>query len=354
MLRRGVHLGFVTGESDHHPPESGAIVEAWRNDEAVRLAGAVGTDSFRGKIAQARKLMERVLEGESPADVFTDSPYDEWLAGDKSGAYFALVSAIHDQGDPQEIEKVSFDAEANGGVLAEDLWCKASWLSYHEDDASLRFRFSFGMEDHEDVAAQPERQQWSARLCDALFPESAAVVANPSIRELLGKVLGGEPAFVERIVYFNAPNGGAQFHHDVERGHAGVIYAQMSGNTFWLALNKQTLMDEIISFANNPANADAIAQVLPSADDQATLQGLADERHELSDYMEALDHELIEALIDRSPTFTARLIEQGYAHILQPGDAMLLPQRNLDTCVWHSVICLGDEPGEGLSFALRR
>jgi len=31
----------------------------------------------------------------------------------------------------------------------------------------------------------------------------------------------------------------------------------------------------------------------------------------------------------------------------------LLPQRDLDNCVWHSVFTLGDEPGEALSFAVR-
>jgi hypothetical protein len=33
---------------------------------------------------------------------------------------------------------------------------------------------------------------------------------------------------------------------------------------------------------------------------------------------------------------------------------LLLPQANLDTCVWHSVLCLGDESGEALSFALKK
>jgi len=57
--------------------------------------------------------------------------------------------------------------------------------------------------------------------------------------------------------------------------------------------------------------------------------------------------------VDRLPAFTAFLVSGGYAHMLQPGDAILLPQRDLDRCVWHSVFCLGDEAGESLSFAVR-
>lgn len=354
LLRRGLHLGFVAGENDQSTPESDAIVEAWCNHRAIHLPAIINVSAFQTAIEQAHTLMEQVLDGESPADVFEASPYAEWLKLGQSEAAFVPAGAIHDEADPQEIEKVLFDVEKKGTAIAEDLWCKASWLSYHEEDASLRFRFSFGMEGHEDVASQPERQRWAASLCDALFPESQALTANPAILKLLHDVLGGNPAFVERIVYFNAPNGGAQLHHDVERGHAGVIYAQMSGNTVWLALDKQTLIDEIVVFVNDSVHAEAVEQVLPSADDRAALQTLAGNRHKLSDFLEEFDHELIEALIDHSPEFTARLVEQGYAHMLQPGDAILLPQHDLETCVWHSVFCLDDEPGEGLSFALRK
>ena len=50
------------------------------------------------------------------------------------------------EGDDQEIETVLFDALDNGEVVAEDLWAKVSWLSFFEEDSSLRVRFSFGMD----------------------------------------------------------------------------------------------------------------------------------------------------------------------------------------------------------------
>jgi len=354
LLRRGIHHGYIADEIAHQPPESDVISADWWSDQAVNLPDAINVGFHKVEIQLARKLMERILEGETPTDMIVAHPYSDRLSHGMSGADFVLAGTIHDEGDPQEIEKIYFDAEINGEAIAEDLWCKVSWLSYHEEDASLRFRFSFGMEDHEDVTADPERQLLSAQLCDALFPESASITENPLMRKILAKVLGGDPAFVERIVYFNAPNGGAQFHHDVERGHAGVVYAQMSGSTFWLALGKQVLIDEIVSFVNSPVNENDIARALPSKDDRNGLQALICDRRQLTQYMDAFDHELIEALIDRSPAFTSRLIEKGYGHILRPGDAILLPQRDLDVCVWHSVFCLGHEPGEGLSFAVRK
>jgi hypothetical protein len=261
---------------------------------------------------------------------------------------------VHDEGDRQEIEKLFFDAEQDGEVIAEDLWCKASWLSYHPDDASLRFRFSYGLEGFEDVASDGRRQELAAALTDAIFPESAVVAECGPLQALLARILGSERVlFGERIVYFNAPDGGAQMHHDVERGHAGVVFAQLSGRTFWLALSKPRLMDEIMAFlARDDADAE-LALVLPKAADREGLRRLAADRAALSAYMEHFDHEWTEALVDRLPAFIAHLIARGYAYILQPGDALLLPQRDLDHCVWHSVFCIDDEPGEALSFAVR-
>ncbi|MDX8382611.1 MAG: hypothetical protein R8M45_00940, partial [Ghiorsea sp.] len=237
--------------------------------------------------------------------------------------------------------------------IAEELWCKGSWLSFHDDDASLRFRFSWGMEGYEDVSADADKQAWAGTLCDVLFPESAVITQNETILSTLEGILGKKPSFVERIVYFNAPNGGAQMHHDVERGHAGVVFAQLSGSTFWLAIAKPKLMDALISFVADQAQQQAIADVLPNQQDQVSLSKLCQQREQLSDYMEEPDHELVEAVVDRCPAFVALLVKAGYSHTLLAGDVLLLPQRDLDHCVWHSVFTLGDKPGEALSFAVR-
>ncbi len=345
LRRRGYRLGWIRAAGTASLPAVDAVARAWKTDAAVVLPGIIDVASLADEIRAARQLMERTLAGEELADIFAAEPYRLRLQD------LPLVSVSAEEHDEQGIEKLYFDAEQHGELLAESLWCKASWLSFHEEDASLRFRFSFGMEGFEDVAADPLRQQWAGRLCDAIFPESRAITENPDIQTCLRAALDAEPAFVERIVYFNAPNGGAQMHHDVERGHAGVVFAQLSGATFWLALAKPTLMDELADFvASRP---DAVAEVLPDAQDRRRLAGLVDDRPALSDYMEEADHELVEAIMDRSPAFTGHLVERGHAHLLQAGDALLMPQRDLDRCVWHSVFCIGDEPGEGLSFAVR-
>jgi len=114
------------------------------------------------------------------------------------------------------------------------------------------------------------------------------------------------------------------------------------------------LIDELISFANDKNHAAEIAAVIPAEDDQTALHQLLKDKAALSNYMDENDHELVEAIMDRCPAFIEHLIAQGFAYILHAGDLLLMPQRDLDTCVWHSVCCLGDEPGEAVSFAIRK
>ncbi len=322
-------------------PDAAEVKRAWQNNEAIFLP-AILADAlpfYQPDIAQAHSLAEEIQQGADLSELLETEPYDLRLqpAFDLSGASF-------EDNDDQGIEKVIFDAWVEDEMVADNLWCKASWLSFDEEDGSLRFRFSFGFEGYEDVAADRVRQDWAAKLTDAIFPESAAMASHQYLNAILQTILDCERVgFMERIVYFNAPNGGAQMHHDVERGHEGVVFAQLSGSTFWLALAKPKLLDEIDAF---------LAQT--PADKWPQLRKLADDRQALSDYLEERDHEWAEDLIDRTPEFFLHLIERGYAHVLKPGDVLLMPQPSLDTCVWHSVICLGEETGEGLSFALKR
>lgn len=348
LKRRGLEYGRIGEDIRPVMPDVSSIIRLWRNNEPIFLPALIA-DAVHGlsaEIEQAQRFMEAMLAGESLANLLaSDAVADRLKQGLQPSLKpeFVLVACSAEDHDPQGIEKLYFDVEDAGKCMAEGLWCKASWLSFHDEDASLRFRFSFGMEGYEDVAADPARQHWAGILCDRIFPESLAVTENRDVFNILQRVLDGQPAFVERIVYFNAPNGGAQFHHDVERGHAGVIYAQITGRTFWLALSKAKLIEEMQTYL---AQADA--------DTWHELRTLAANPDGLSAYMEAFDHEVVEALIDREPAFIRYMLEKGHGFLLHPGDVLLMPQRDLETCVWHSVFCLDDEPGEGLSFALRR
>ena len=357
LKRRGFDLGQVQTAPRLAMPSADTVKQAWLNDTAVVLPALLSENIEKHalNIKDSHKLMENVLESGEITPFLESKPYIEAIQKN-----FFIVATSSEEHDAQGIEKIYFDAyEPNNhagnenDVVAEELWCKGSWLSFVDDDASLRFRFSWGMEGYEDVSADPLKQAWAGKLCDVIFPESSTITQNGIILDHLSSILGKKPSFVERIVYFNAPNGGAQMHHDVERGHAGVVFAQLSGSTFWLTLSKPKLMDEIISFVNNPQYQHDIKTVLPQAKDREALTKLCESREDLSCYMEEPDHELIEAIIDRSPGFIAQLVAQGYSHTLEAGDVLLLPQRDLDNCVWHSVFTLGDSPGEALSFAVR-
>lgn len=348
LSRRGFDLGWISEDARPAMPDSETIKAKWHNDEAIMLPGILN-DAIaihEADVRQAHQLMENTLNGKELSVQFGDEPYISRLM-----PKFPLVSAVFEHHDEQCIEKLFFDAEeidADGKskVIAEDLWCKASYLSFHDNDASMRFRFSLGMEGYEDVAADPERQMLASEITDAIFPESAAITEHKELNRLLMEMLDSKPAYTERIIYFNAPEGGAQMHHDVERGHLGVVFAQMSGSTGWLALAKPVLIDEIKAFLALPESEAALSKVLPDIDAQNALRELAQDRAALSNQMDEFDHEISEALMDRCPEFIQHLFDRGYGYILNPGDVLLMPQRDLETCVWHTVFCLSDEPGE--------
>jgi len=351
LSQRGSRLGWI---GEHHRPISPdleAARRAWQAAQPVQLPDFIADElpAYERDISQATSLMQAVLDGADCEEILLQAPYAGRLA---SG--FEVLASTYDEGDPQEIVKIEFDAIRDSEIVAENLWVKLSWLSYAEEDASLRFRFSFGMENFEDVAADPQRQALAAALTEAIFPESTLISANRRLQNFLGELLQkGELLFVERIVYFNAPEGGAQFHHDVERGHLGVVYAQISGRTAWLALSTEQLLDAIQEFLLQADAEKFMAHTITPKEARAKLMRLAADRNALAQYLHSRDNDPLEKLINRTPAFIRSLIDRGHAYILNPGDIILLPQRDSAHCSWHAVYCLDKEPGEALSFAIR-
>lgn len=351
LQRRGAALAWVTARQRPNAPAAAQLRAAWQASQPVWLPGFAIAEvaAQAAHVGHSLALMEAVLDGESAADLFEQAPYATRLT-----PRFEMLAAFENEGDPQEIETLEFDAVENGEPVAENLWVKLSWLSFQDDDASLRFRFSFGLVGYEDVAADVQRQQAAADLTEALFPESAVISANPRLQALLSDALGVQRfAYVERIIYFNAPQGGAQFHQDVERGHLGVVFAQLHGRTGWLTLPKETLMDEIQTFCADPVHHDALTNLLPDADAGNGLIALAANRSRLARVLDEADDDAMEALLNRCPAFTRQLIERGHCYLLEPGDFILLPQHDAARCAWHSVFCLDEFAGEALSFAVR-
>lgn len=351
LKRRGTALGWIAAEPAASANDND-LRAAWHGSRPYVLPGhgSAAIPDYTADIEQAQRLMERVAAGESPADLLDVSPYSDRLL-----PRFEMLAATSDESDMQEIETIEFDAMEDEEIIGENLWCKCSWLSYEDDDDSLRFRFSFGMAGYEDVAADIERQIYAGELTEAIFPESAIISGDKRLEQKLCRALGiGKLAYVERIIYFNAPNGGAQFHQDVERGHLGVVFAQVRGRTGWLACSKSELMDEVEKFVADAKNRAILDKLLSDASALKELTSISADRAQLTLWMDDNDcNEPLELLLNRCPEFHEQLTNCGYTFIINPGDMILLPQKGINECCWHTVFCLDGFAGEALSFAIR-
>lgn len=352
LRRRGITFGWIAAASKQNNNEPrNTMRSAWSRSAPCVLPGhcTAAIPNYVNEITQSQQLMERIAAGESPADLLEEEHYSQRLQ-----PRFEMLAATSDEGDQQEIETIEFDVMDGDEIIGENLWSKCSWLSYEDDDVSLRFRFSFGIAGYEDVAADPERQGYAGELTEAIFPESAIISSDKKLARQLCEVLNiRQLAYVERIIYFNAPNGGAQFHQDVERGHLGVVFAQLRGRTGWVTCSKSDLMDEVQTFVANKQNYTALQQLLPDASSVKELIAIAADRSQLNLGLDDSDNEALEWLINRCPSFHQQLSDHGHTYILNPGDIILLPQTDINECCWHSVFCLDDFAGEALSFAIR-
>ena len=351
LRRRGFDLGpakIVSNETSNpsNADDLNSAIDAWLSGRSVLLHAQFKNDlaNIQAHIKQSEKLVRSILEENACDDLLAAAPYKDRLE-----PKFQSLGSTFNEGDEQEIEMVVFDVLKGDKIIAEDLWVKASWLSFHDDDPSLRFRFSFGIDFEEDVAADPNRQQLAAELTDLVFPESSVITHNEELQASLRTLLNAKGSkFVERIIYFNAPNGGAYLHHDLERGHAGVVYAQLSGKTFWLTLPKQVLIEEIIAFSKTHPWPQSMTLEMRSQ-----MSELLSDRCYLAEQLGSFNNNTLIHLINETAEFVQFLIARGHCQSLAPGDILLLPQTNEETACWHSVFCLGEEMGQALSFAIR-
>lgn len=342
LKRRGFSLG--SAELSHDQPSD--PLENWHSGLPVLLQKALLSElgKHQPSIEQTEELVRAILEDQECDQQLAQEPYASRLE-----PRFQSLGSAYNEGDQQEIEMVMFDAMDGDNIVSEDLWLKVSWLSFHDEDPSLRFRFSFGVDHEEDVSADPLRQQLAAELSDTVFPESNIITGNRDLNNKLKVILDNKtPRFVERIYYFNAPNGGAYLHHDLERGHAGVVFAQLTGSTFWLALPKQTLAEEIIAFSKSHSWPESLTLEM-----RREMSDLLLDRSLLSEQLSSFSNSTLIHLINETEEFVQFLIARGHSRQLVAGDVLLLPQTDPDTCCWHSVFCSGEEMGQALSFAIR-
>ena len=347
ILRRGIDSGFV--QLGNRLSQLASATELWGNNQPAFLPQTLSDElkQYAPQIAQSRRLYEAVLDETEVEEILDEAPYPALL-----GERFQILSSRFDEADDQEIISVDFDVMDGDTLLMEDIWMRVSWLSFHEEDESMRFRVSFGMENFDDVSEDPERQLAAAELSQCIFPESALITENEKLISLLSETLNIEKFnFVERIVYFNADNGGAQFHHDAEKGHLGVVYAQVTGETFWLALSRTQLINEINVFMSAENNLSELKSIFNNDDTFDTF--CESIKQNLSDMLNDPGNEEISSLLNESKHFFDQLVTAGHAFYLTAGDVILLPQESMDECAWHSVFCIGEDAGEALSFAIK-
>jgi hypothetical protein len=224
---------------------------------------------------------------------------------------------------------VLLDAEPGGTVVARDLWAKLAWIADTDNDRSLRIRFSAGREQLDAwMGATDLTAGWVDQFAARAFLECAAVLTCLPLRRLLQRLLQRPHRLSERIVYNNAPDGGAVFHHDAEPGQLGVVFSQLEGHTAWLSISKRRLAARVVH-AGQARNVRAAMDALDRGEDSKLWRRL-----------------------NRDAGFTADLAAHGALFVLRAGDVILLPSQGFDDVAWHSVIALGTRPSLAHSYGV--
>lgn len=332
LVRRDADLGAAVSVH-RRAPDARAALQRWQRCEPVYLPGVLGDapDRHAGHIAESLAMFERLRDG---AD-FLDE-LEVRLADDDT---FRYAGSTVDRDDPREIERVFVDAlspddvEAGRGEhaepLADELWAKLAWITADDpSDRSLRIRFSNGLDQLEEWMTTGDRvASYVDLFARRAFPECEAMLGCRALRECLDALLQRPYRLSERIVYNNAPNGGAIFHHDAEPGQLGVAFAQLEGRTAWFALPKRRL-----------------ARLLER-------RGFGPHRRAMRLLDQACDPDLLQVL-NRDERFARVLAAHGALFVLEPGDAILLPSHGIDDVAWHSVLAVGDRPSLAHSYGL--
>ena len=267
----------------------------------------------------------------------------------------------------RDIERVLLEsfAPTGRGRPIEDLWLKTGWLSTHDEDASLRLRVSYGAERDDDAARDILRHRLVAELARRLVPCAGAVADDPLLVPLVERLCGERVLFTQSIAYWNSPNGGVRFHHDafaedaLDEGawrQVGVCYVQLSGATAWLALSVDDMAARIGEFVEALEEGElpwVRAQLFDDGAAWERMRALSADRARLASELALPGQGVLGPLVNRGPEFTSFLADAGHAHLLEAGDAILLPNRGLSATCLHSVFCASDEIGYSLSLALR-
>ncbi len=322
LRRRGADLGFAV-VTDRSLPAEGHARRLWRNAEAVFLPGVLAAQlpPQRAAIRATLAMFERLRQGGRFLDEL-----EARLADDRELRY---AGSTVDKDDPREIERVFVDAEADGTPVAQDLWAMLAWIAHDQSDRSLRIRFSAGADRVDDWLQTTDLTAgWVDRFAARAFRECAAVLDCAPLRAWLERLVDRPHRLSERIVYNNAPDGGAVFHHDAEPSQLGVVFSQLEGHTAWLAIAKRRLAALLVQ-GGHAANQLAAMRALDVGEAPALWR-----------------------VLNRDAAFTAELAARGALFVLRAGDAILLPSHGIDDVAWHSVLALGPRPSLAHSYGI--
>ncbi|MGE3171139.1 MAG: hypothetical protein AB7O97_00850 [Planctomycetota bacterium] len=312
--RRGVDFGFAlpVHRTVH---DRATALRLWRAGEPVFVPGALGDGPvlWRAAIADSLAMFDRLRAG---GDFL-----DELEARLRGATAFEYTGSSEENDDPRDRERVWVDHTDLDGAIARDLWAALAWIADDQSDASMRIRFSSG-----DGSPDGWQHASEAVSCavDAFarssFPECAAIDACEPLQDLLQHLIPRPFRLSERIVYNNAPGGGAMFHHDAEPGQLGVCFSQLQGHTAWLALGKRRLA-RLLAANEGDRSRSADARWLRRLDDT--------------------DDRWLWRRLNRDAAFAQRLAAAGALFVLEAGDTILLPSNGFDDVAWHSVFALG-------------
>lgn len=321
LLRRNCDLGQVV-TVHRNLPDARTEDAAWRRGEPIFLPGILGDapEQHTASIAATLQMFDRLRDGGELLDEL------EGRIGDDEHLRYA--GSTVDQEDAREVERIFVNAEVDGAVIAEDLWAKLAWITTDDVDVSMRIRFSNGLDQQEEWLTTTDLTgSWVDQFALHAFPECAAVLACKPLRERLDRVIARPHRLSERIIYNNAPNGGAVFHHDAEPSQLGVVFSQLEGRTAWFTMAKPRLAKLLVKF------------------------GVANERAAIA-AMDAADDPVVYELLNRDPAFAALLAAHGGLFLLRAGDSIVLPTPSFHDSAWHSVLAVGEKPSLAHSYGI--
>lgn len=339
LVRRGVEHGSfavldpegLLGPRLRRRRREARVRERWVAARPILLPGVLAGEAKRVK-GLARGLHDRLARGE----------FADWLKGRERalGPRFVLEGFVDELADPDRDLALATLSSRDG---LRDFWIKLGRLSTHPEDRSLRLRLSFGAEGDDDASTDEERHRALVEIARPLVPGFAGVTRDEATLATLRDLAGGDVYLTQPIGYWNVAGGGARFHHDAfseNDEQLGVLFVQLTGRSFWLALSIRDLVDRLREYVAEGDSEEELRALLGRPADalaEAALPGLG----------------RLGAVAD-SPSFTCFLADAGHAAVLEPGDAILLPNHGLDRTTMHSVFGVARRPAYGLSLAVRR